>query len=87
LERQRLDKWLWHARVVKARTSAAALVEAGHVRVNGVRETSPGHAIKIGDVLTVALDRSVRVVKVVAFCDRRGDANAARVLYDELQQR
>jgi len=28
LERQRLDKWLWHARVVKARTSAAALVEA-----------------------------------------------------------
>ena len=26
LERQRLDKWLWHARVVKARTSAAELV-------------------------------------------------------------
>ena len=51
MERQRLDKWLWHARVVKARTSAAALVEAGHVRINGVREKAPGHAVKIGDVL------------------------------------
>jgi ribosome-associated heat shock protein Hsp15 len=85
LERQRLDKWLWHARVVKARTSAAALVEAGHVRVNGVREKAPGHAVKTGDVLTIALDRSVRVLKVIGFSERRGDAKAARVLYDDLQ--
>ncbi|TPQ42781.1 RNA-binding protein [Bradyrhizobium guangdongense] len=78
---------MWHARVVKARTSAAELVERGHVRINGVRETSPGHAIKIGDVLTIALDRTVRVMKVIAFAERRGDADAARVLYEELQQR
>ncbi|UVO33571.1 RNA-binding S4 domain-containing protein [Bradyrhizobium arachidis] len=78
---------MWHARVVKARTSAAELVEKGHVRVNGVRETSPGHAIKIGDVLTIALDRAVRVMKVIAFSERRGDASAARVLYEELQAR
>jgi ribosome-associated heat shock protein Hsp15 len=73
--------------VVKARTSAAELVESGHVRVNGVRETSPGHAIKIGDVLTVALDRTVRVLKVIAFNARRGDADAARVLYEEIGER
>jgi ribosome-associated heat shock protein Hsp15 len=85
LERQRLDKWLWHARVVKARTSAAALVEAGHVRVNGVREKAPGHAVKAGDVLTVGLDHSVRVLKVVGFSERRGAAAAARGLYDDLQ--
>jgi ribosome-associated heat shock protein Hsp15 len=70
LERQRLDKWLWHARVVKARTSAAALVEAGHVRINGVREKAPGHGVKAGDVVTIGLD---------------GDASAARVLYEDLQ--
>ncbi|QWG23222.1 RNA-binding S4 domain-containing protein [Bradyrhizobium sediminis] len=87
MERQRLDKWLWHARVVKARTSAAALVEAGHVRVNGVREKAPGHAVKIGDVVTVGLDNSVRVLKVVAFAERRGDATAARVLYEDLRDR
>jgi ribosome-associated heat shock protein Hsp15 len=87
LERQRLDKWLWHARVVKARSSAAALVEAGHVRINGTREKAPGHAVKPGDVLTIALDNSVRILKVVAFAERRGDATAARVLYEDLQAR
>ena len=87
MDQQRLDKFLWHARVVKARTSAAELVERGHVRINGVRETSPGHAVKAGDVLTIALDRSVRVLKVIAFSERRGDASAARVLYEDLQPR
>jgi ribosome-associated heat shock protein Hsp15 len=85
LERQRLDKWLWHVRVVKARTNAAALVEAGHVRVNGVREMAPGHPVKIGDVLTIGLDRGVRLLKVTRFSERRGDAAAARLLYEDLQ--
>ncbi|HEX9469484.1 MAG TPA: RNA-binding S4 domain-containing protein [Bradyrhizobium sp.] len=85
MERQRLDKWLWHARVVRARTSAAALVEAGHVRINGVREKAPGHSVKAGDVLTIGLDRSVRVLRVLGFSERRGDASSARVLYDDLQ--
>jgi ribosome-associated heat shock protein Hsp15 len=85
LERQRLDKWLWHARVVKARASAAALVEAGHVRVNGAREKSPGHGVKMGDVVTVGLDRSVRVLKVIGFSERRGDAQASRTLFEELR--
>ena len=85
MERQRLDKWLWHARVVKARTSAAALVEAGHVRINGVREKASGHAVKVGDVLTIRLDNRVRILKVLGFSERRGDATAARVLYGDLQ--
>ena len=87
MDRQRLDKWLWHARVVKARSSAAALIEAGHVRLNGTRETAPGHAVKAGDVLTIALDRSVRVLKVLGFSEQRGNAAAARVLYEDLQGR
>jgi ribosome-associated heat shock protein Hsp15 len=85
LDRQRLDKWLWHARVVKARTSAVALVEAGHVRINGVREKAPGHSVKPGDVLTIGLDHSVRILRVIGFSERRGDAAAARVLYEDLQ--
>ncbi|MCW2223688.1 ribosome-associated heat shock protein Hsp15 [Bradyrhizobium japonicum] len=71
---------------MKARTSAAELVESGHVRINGTREKSPGHAIKIGDVITIALDRTVRVLKVIAFNERRGDAASARVLYEELSE-
>ena len=87
MDKQRLDRFLWHARVVKARTSAAELVERGHVRINGVRETAPGHAVKAGDVLTIALDRSVRVLKVIGFSERRGDASTARALYEDLQSR
>lgn len=73
--------------MVKARTSAAELVVTGHVRINGTRETSPGHAVKVGDVLTIALDRTVRVLRVTSFSERRGDAAAARVLYEELGMR
>lgn len=85
MERQRIDKWLWHARVVKTRTDAAALVAAGRVRINGARQTAPGHGVKIGDVLTVALDGRVRVLEVIGFAARRGDAAAARAVYADLQ--
>ncbi len=83
--RQRLDKWLWHARVVKTRSNAQALVTAGRVRINGARQSAPGHAVKAGDVLTVSLDGGVRLLKITAFAARRGDAAAARLLYAELQ--
>jgi ribosome-associated heat shock protein Hsp15 len=84
IDRQRIDKWLWHARVVRTRTAASTLAAGGHVRVNGERITAASRAVKIGDVVTVALDRIVRVMKVAGFCERRGDAEAARPLYDDL---
>lgn len=87
MDRQRLDKWVWHARIVRTRTDAAALVAKGRVRLNGARETSPGHAVKAGDVLTIALDARVRVLKVIGFAERRGDASAAVQLYEDLQPR
>ena len=85
MDRQRIDKWLWHARIVRTRTSAAELVAAGHVRVNSVRVVTPSHPVKVGDVLTIALDRRIRIWKVADFAERRGDASAARTLYTELQ--
>jgi len=84
--RQRLDKWIWFARVVKTRSLAAALIGAGHVRVNGAKVDSPGRAIKVGDVLTIGLDRQGRVLKVLDCGERRGPYEEARQLYDELTQ-
>jgi ribosome-associated heat shock protein Hsp15 len=84
LDRQRIDKWLWHARVVRTRSAAAALAGSGHVRVNGQRIDAAGRAVRVGDVVTVALDRSVRVLKVAAFAERRGGAESARVLVEDL---
>lgn len=82
--RQRIDKWLWHARFVRTRSSAAALVEAGHVRVNGSKVRAASHPVRTGDVITLALDRSIRVIAVEGFCERRGAAADARALYREL---
>jgi ribosome-associated heat shock protein Hsp15 len=70
--------------MVRTRSAAAALAVAGHVRINGQRITAAGHALRIGDVLTLALDRSVRMVKVAGFSKRRGSAPAARLLYADI---
>ena len=84
MDRQRIDKWLWHARVVRTRSAAAALVNSGLVRVNSARTGAASHIVKPGDVVTVALDRNVRVLKVTGFAERRGDADAARLLCEDL---
>ncbi len=84
MDRQRIDKWLWHARVVRTRTAAAALAESGHVRLNSQRIDAASRAVRAGDVVTVALDRTVRVLKVSGFAERRGSADAARGIYEDL---
>jgi len=43
--------------------------------------------VRQGDVLTIALDHSVRILKVAGFSERRGDATAARVLYEDFAER
>src|SRR5262249_57051820 len=77
LDRQRIDKWLWHARVVRTRAAAAALAGSGHVRLNGQRVDAASRAVKAGDVVTIALDRGVRVLKIVGFAERRGGGGSA----------
>jgi ribosome-associated heat shock protein Hsp15 len=84
LDRQRIDKWLWHARVVRTRSAAAALATSGHVRLNSQRIDAASRTVRAGDVVTIALDRTVRVLKVAGFAERRGAADAARGLYEDL---
>ncbi|MBV5266179.1 RNA-binding S4 domain-containing protein [Pinisolibacter aquiterrae] len=83
-DRQRIDRWLWHARVVKTREAAKALVEAGKVRIDRVRETKAGAPVRAGQVLTVTLPSVVRVLKVVGFVEHRGSAEVAKELFEDL---
>jgi ribosome-associated heat shock protein Hsp15 len=85
LDRQRIDRWLWHARMVRTREAAAELADAGYVRVNGARIDAPGRMVRNGDVVTVALDRGVRVLKVTGFVERRGPAGAGAPLYETIE--
>lgn len=84
--RLRLDKWLVHARFCKTRSVAAALVSAGHVRINGTRAAKAAQPVAPGDVLTLVQPRVVRVIRVEALGLRRGPATEARTLYTELEE-
>lgn len=77
---------MWHARVVRTRSAAAALVDGGCVRVNGAKTGAASHLVRPGDVVTVALDRGVRVLKVLGYAERRGSADEARVLFEDLSE-
>ena len=82
--RQRVDKWLFFARVVKSRSLAAKLVQAGRVRMDGRKAEQASDAVKPGDTLTITLERRILVYRVLDPGTRRGPAEEARRLYEDL---
>ena len=82
--RQRIDKWLFFARVVKSRSLAAKLAVAGRVRINRDKASQASDMVKPGDVLTITLDRRILIYKVLDAGTRRGPAEEARKLYDDI---
>jgi ribosome-associated heat shock protein Hsp15 len=73
--------------VVRARETAATLVASGAVRLNRQKVVKPGHAVKPGDVVTIALHRRVLVYQVIGTADRRGPAKDATRLFRDLTQK
>ena len=84
MQGQRLDKWLWCARLVKTRTLAAKLILDGKVRVNGVRALKVSRLLRLGDVVTGTAARRLFVVRVAGEAERRGSASIAQSLYEDL---
>jgi ribosome-associated heat shock protein Hsp15 len=83
MEGQRLDKWLWCARLVKTRTLSATLIAGGKIRVNGERIRKAARHVVKGDIITASLGRVV-VVRVLGSVERRVAASLARDLYEDL---
>jgi ribosome-associated heat shock protein Hsp15 len=83
-EGQRIDRWLWHARLVRTRDAAAAIAASGYVRVNGQRIRAASRVVHTGDVIAIALQHTVRVLKVRGFVERRGPAASGATLYEDL---
>jgi ribosome-associated heat shock protein Hsp15 len=82
--RQRIDKWLFFSRAVKSRSLAAKLVVAGRVRINSDKAAQASDLVKSGDVLTITHERRILIWKVLATGVRRGPAEEARTLYEDL---
>lgn len=70
--------------MTKSRTLAQKLASGGHVRVNREKIDSASKAIRLGDVLTITLERRVLVLEVAGLGTRRGPAPEAQLLYKDL---
>ncbi len=82
MERVRLDKWLWAARFFKTRSLATAAIVGGKVLLNHER-VKPAKEVKAGDVMLVRTPAGSFTINVKAVSDKRGNATAAQLLFDE----
>ena len=83
IERMRLDKWLWAARLFKTRALAAEAVNRGRVDVNG-QAAKPARELRSGDTLDLRQDGGVkRTLSIRALSAQRGPAPVAQALYEE----
>lgn len=82
IERVRIDKWVWAARFFKTRSLAAEAVVKGRVQLGG-QPVKPARDVRVGDIVTIEIDRIVWEVLVNGISDVRGPATVARTLYEE----
>jgi ribosome-associated heat shock protein Hsp15 len=83
LESQRVDKWLWHARVVRTRTLASNLVNSGKVRIDRKRINRASQTVRLGNIVTAPQGRLIRTLKIVGFANRRLPAAQIELLYED----
>lgn len=79
----RLDKYLKVSRIIKRRTVAKEICEAGRIMVNG-HTAKAGHELKVGDTLEIAMG-SRRLKVRVAEIKETVRANEADTLYEILE--
>jgi ribosome-associated heat shock protein Hsp15 len=82
----RLDRYLHCIRLVKSRTLAQALIEEGHIRLDGRRVAKAAEEVRIGSVLALPLRGRVRVLRVTSLPARRAPPSEARTAYEEIDE-
>lgn len=80
----RIDRYLHCIRLLKSRTLAQSIIDAGHVRIDGKRVEKPNETVKVGSTIALPLHDRVRILRVLRLPDRRGPAPEARTCYEEL---
>ena len=84
LDSIRVDKWLWAARVFKTRSQASVACDGGKVDVND-EAAKPARRVRAGDrIVVILLCGRCRILKVAGLDDRRGSAEVAKALFEDL---
>jgi ribosome-associated heat shock protein Hsp15 len=78
----RIDRFLFFIRLAKSRTFAQAIVETGHVRIDGRRVVKPSEEVRAGQVVALPLRGEVCVIRVLELPSRRGPAAEAHSTYE-----
>ncbi len=81
----RIDRYLHCIRLVKSRTLAQAVVDEGHVRIDGRRVEKPSEEVRVGSMIALPLHGRIRVLRVLSLPERRGPAPEARLCYEEIE--
>ena len=80
----RIDRFLYFIRLVKSRTLAQAVIEAGYARIDGKRVEKSSEDVRVGSMIALPLHGRVRVIEVLDLPKRRGPAAEARTCYREV---
>ena len=81
----RIDRLLVYLRFARTRSAALNLIETHALRCNRKHVLRGSEAVRIGDVLTLALGEGVRVVELISLPTRRGSPAEARSHYREVE--
>ncbi len=83
VDRVRIDKWLWAARLFKSRSLATLACNAGHVKIDG-HSVKASREVRIGDVIQALSGNVHRTVRVIGLLDRRvGPKSIPQFLEDQ----
>mgnify|MGYP003391881063 CR=1 FL=1 len=82
----RVDKLLWYLRFAKSRSIAQAMVEAGHIRLEGRRISRSSATVQAGQHLVIPIGDRVDVIRLISLPTRRGPAPEAQACYELVER-
>lgn len=84
---QRIDIWLWHARIYKSRSISHFSIKNEIIKINSKSVIKPATLIKKDDIITIPRNNSSRVIQVLGFSTRRVSAKLCHSLYKEILEK
>ena len=79
----RLDKYLKVSRVIKRRTLANEVADAGRVLVNG-KPAKASYTVKVGDIIEVTFGNSPVKIRVLSDVEQKGK-DVAREMFEVIE--
>ncbi len=80
----RLDKWLWNARLFRSRSLASKSIRQGNFRINGSKTKKASTNVRVGDMLSFGLHGKLMVIKILCIANNRGSSDEAKRLFDDI---